>query len=129
MKISIVIPVYNVARFLPACLDSLLAQTFRDWTCILVDDGSDDGSSEMNEPDHLYRTTVEYGKDTCVVVPERIFDDVTRQGEIEGLSFDKEKKQLLLLYNRGVRVVNGRSQGFYDGYHREISEVFIYDIE
>ena len=90
---------------------------------------SDDGSSEMNEPDHLYRTTVEYGKDTCVVVPERIFDDVTRQGEIEGLSFDKEKKQLLLLYNRGVRVVNGRSQGFYYGYHREISEVFIYDIE
>ena len=47
MKISVVIPVYNVARFLPACLDSLSAQTFRDWTCILVDDGSDDGSSEI----------------------------------------------------------------------------------
>ena len=47
MKISIVIPVYNVARFLPACLDSLLAQTFRDWTCLLVDDGSDDGSSDI----------------------------------------------------------------------------------
>ena len=47
MKISIVIPVYNVARFLPACLDSLLAQTFHDWTCLLVDDGSDDGSSDI----------------------------------------------------------------------------------
>ena len=47
MKISIVIPVCNVARFLPACLDSLLAQTFRDWTCLLVDDGSDDGSSDI----------------------------------------------------------------------------------
>ncbi len=47
MKVSIVIPVYNVARFLPACLDSLLAQTFRDWTCLLVDDGSSDGSSDI----------------------------------------------------------------------------------
>ena len=47
MKISVVIPVYNVVRFLPACLDSLLAQTFRDWTCLLVDDGSDDGSSDI----------------------------------------------------------------------------------
>lgn len=47
MKISVVIPVYNVARFLPACLDSLAAQTFRDWTCLLVDDGSSDGSSDI----------------------------------------------------------------------------------
>ena len=47
MKISVVIPVYNVVRFLPACLDSLLAQTFRSWTCLLVDDESDDGSSEI----------------------------------------------------------------------------------
>ena len=47
MKISVVIPVYNVVRFLPACLDSLSAQTFRDWTCLLVDDGSDDGSSDL----------------------------------------------------------------------------------
>lgn len=47
MRISVVMPVYNVADFLPACLDSLCAQTFRDWTCLLVDDGSDDGSSDV----------------------------------------------------------------------------------
>lgn len=47
MKVSVVIPVFNVARFLPACLDSLLAQTFADWTCLLVDDGSTDGSAEI----------------------------------------------------------------------------------
>lgn len=47
MNISIVMPVYNVARFLPSCLDSLRAQTFRDWTCLLVDDGSNDGSSSI----------------------------------------------------------------------------------
>ena len=47
MKVSVVIPVFNVARFLPACLDSLMAQTFADWTCLLVDDGSTDGSAEI----------------------------------------------------------------------------------
>lgn len=47
MRISIVIPVYNVSRFLPACLDSLISQTFRDWTCLLLDDGSSDGSSDI----------------------------------------------------------------------------------
>ena len=47
MKISVVMPVYNVVRFLPSCLDSLLAQSFRDWKCLLVDDGSDDGSQDV----------------------------------------------------------------------------------
>lgn len=90
---------------------------------------ADDGDAEINEPDHLYRTTIEYGRDSCVVVPENPFDDVKRQGEIEGLSFDKENKQLLLLYNRGLRIVNGSSRGLYDGYRREISEVYLYDVK
>jgi hypothetical protein len=59
---------------------------------------------------------------------ERTFDDVTKQGEIEGLSFDRANGKLLLLYNRGARIVLGMPQGFYDGYDHEISEVFVYDI-
>ena len=51
---------------------------------------------------------------------------MTRQGEIEGLSFGKETDSLLLLYNRGARIVLGMPRGFYDGYDREISEVFTY---
>lgn len=42
--ISIVIPVYNAAEYLPACLDSLLAQSFTDWEAICVNDGSKDDS-------------------------------------------------------------------------------------
>nr|AIA91987.1 CAZy families GT2 protein [uncultured Faecalibacterium sp.] len=40
-KISVVIPVYNVAEFLPTCLDSLVHQTFpsQDYEVLLVDDG------------------------------------------------------------------------------------------
>lgn len=42
--ISIIIPVYNVAQYLDQCLQSVLAQSYTDWECILVDDGSKDGS-------------------------------------------------------------------------------------
>jgi glycosyltransferase involved in cell wall biosynthesis len=40
--ISVIIPTYNYARFLPAALDSIRMQTFMDWECIVVDDGSTD---------------------------------------------------------------------------------------
>lgn len=43
-EISIVIPVYNAARFLREALGSLQAQVFTDWECICVDDGSTDES-------------------------------------------------------------------------------------
>ena len=42
--ISIIVPVYNTARWLPRCLDSIQNQTFTDWECILSDDGSTDES-------------------------------------------------------------------------------------
>jgi len=41
-KISVIIPVYNGARFLPRCLESLQKQTFADWQAVLIDDGSVD---------------------------------------------------------------------------------------
>ncbi|MFI3302534.1 MAG: glycosyltransferase [Rikenellaceae bacterium] len=42
--ISIIIPVYNVEKLLPKCLDSILGQSFADFEVILVNDGSKDGS-------------------------------------------------------------------------------------
>ena len=44
MKLSIVVPVYGVEAYLRGCVDSILAQTFSDFECILVDDGARDGS-------------------------------------------------------------------------------------
>lgn len=46
-KISIIVPVYNMERYLEQCLDSIRRQTYADWECIMVDDGSTDGSPEM----------------------------------------------------------------------------------
>lgn len=43
-KISIIIPVYNAERFLRRCLDSVLNQSYSNWECIIVDDGSKDSS-------------------------------------------------------------------------------------
>lgn len=45
--ISIIIPVYNKSLYLTKCLDSILAQTFKAFECILVDDGSTDKSREI----------------------------------------------------------------------------------
>ena len=46
-RISIVIPVFNAEKHLRECLDSVRAQTFADWECICVDDGSTDGSPSV----------------------------------------------------------------------------------
>jgi glycosyltransferase involved in cell wall biosynthesis len=46
-KISVVIPVYNVEKYLHRCVDSILNQTFQDFEIILINDGSQDGSGQI----------------------------------------------------------------------------------
>ena len=45
--VSVIVPVYKVEKYLRRCVDSLLAQTFRDFELILVDDGSPDECGKM----------------------------------------------------------------------------------
>lgn len=51
--ISVIVPVYNVKKYLPRCIDSIINQTYSNLEIILVDDESNDGSSEICD---------EYGK-------------------------------------------------------------------
>lgn len=44
MKLSIIVPVYNVAETIERCVRSILGQDYRDFELLLVDDGSTDGS-------------------------------------------------------------------------------------
>ena len=61
MKLSIIVPVYNVAPYLRKCVDSLLAQDYEDFEIILVDDGSTDDSGticdEYTSPSFVHSLT------------------------------------------------------------------------
>ena len=49
MKLSVIVPVYNVEKYLAECVESLLGQTLTDMEILLVDDGSTDSSGEIAE--------------------------------------------------------------------------------
>lgn len=59
--ISVIIPVYNVSKYLTRCVESVLNQTYKEMEIILVDDGSTDGSAEIC--DHF----AQLDKRVCVI--------------------------------------------------------------
>ncbi|WP_379698547.1 glycosyltransferase family 2 protein [Mediterraneibacter gnavus] len=60
MKLSIIVPIYKVEKFLPKCIDSILEQTYSEFELILVDDGS---------PDYCPQICDEYAqKDNRIIV-------------------------------------------------------------
>lgn len=46
-KVSIIVPCYNQGHFLPETLSSVLSQTYEDWECIIVNDGSTDNTEAV----------------------------------------------------------------------------------
>ena len=89
----------------------------------------DDGEADDDEPDNLYRLDIAKDFSSAKAVKERSFTDVIEQGEAEGLCFDENTNQFLVLYNRGAVIVNGRIAGFREGYTEEVHEVFVYDLK
>lgn len=47
IKVSVIVPVYNVRKYLDKCLKSLVNQTLKNIEIIIIDDGSTDGSTEI----------------------------------------------------------------------------------
>ena len=47
MKFSVVVPVYNVEKYLEKCLDSIISQTYDNFEIIIVNDGSTDNSKKI----------------------------------------------------------------------------------
>ena len=89
----------------------------------------DDGDAEKDESDHLYIADVyqnEKPVDTAEVKLWREMTDFKRVGEIEGLTFNPLTDNLIVLSNRGARIILGMPKGFYEGYDREIHEIYIY---
>lgn len=88
VTVSVIVPVYNVEKYLHRCVDSILAQTFTDFELILVDDGS---------PDHCGAICDEYArKDARVRVIHQ---------KNAGVSAAR---------NRGIREAAGEFVGFVD---------------
>jgi len=89
---------------------------------------ADDGDAEYDEHDHMYRVEIDPSGTAAQVTLEKAFTEVKRTGEIEGLTMDPTTDELLVLFNRGARIILGMPKGFYPGYDREIHEVYVYDM-
>lgn len=68
MKLSIIVPIYNVAPYLRKCVDSLLAQDISDYEIILVDDGSTDDSGTIADELLAYPQPLPKGKGVLMKV-------------------------------------------------------------
>lgn len=49
MTLSVIVPCYKQAEFLDECINSVIEQTFKDWECIIIDDGSPDNTEEISK--------------------------------------------------------------------------------
>jgi len=83
--VSIVIPVYNNAEHFPECLDSILAQTYRNWDCTIVNNCSTDASGEIA---HRY---------------------AARESRIRVIDND-EHLQVIANHNRAMREISAQSK-------------------
>ena len=100
-----------------------------------LDDGrilisSDDGDADKDEADHIYicQPYKGSGKDLTSEATTGIYLNMScfrRAGEIEGLCVNPLSEELIVLSNRGARIVLGMPKGFYDGYDREIHELYV----
>lgn len=89
---------------------------------------ADDGDAEDREIDNLWRVPAEPEASAAYVTHELAFDSFRDVGEIEGIDFDEAAGEMLVLANRGKRVVLGMPKGLYPGYDREISEIYVFKV-
>ena len=90
IKLSIIVPVYNIIQYLPKCLDSILSQTLRDIEIICINDGSTDNSLDILE------------------------NYATKDDRIKLLKLAKNYGQGYAR-NRGIEIAQGEYIGFVDG--------------
>ena len=98
--ISIIIPVYNVEKYLSECLDSVIAQTYQNWEAICVNDGSPDNCAQ-------------------------ILDKYTKKDK-RFIVINKENEGLSMARNKGLRYAKGEYIYFLDSddsIHPQLLEV------
>jgi len=112
-KISVVIPIYNGEKYLRECVDSILAQTFKDIEIVMVDDGSKDSSGAIcNEYAAMYDNVHVYHKENEGINQTRRYGVRASQGEWIAFSDQDDsmpKDALLNMWERheGTDIVIG----------------------
>lgn len=89
---------------------------------------ADDGDAEDREVDNLWRLPAGIRDSAAYVTHEHAFREFRQVGEIEGITFDDEAGEMIVLANRGKRIVLGMPKGLYPGYEREVHELYVYRI-
>ena len=90
---------------------------------------SDDGDADKGEVDHIYFCnpfTDNKLKEEASASLFMSMEAFRRAGEIEGLCMNPHTGALIVLNNRGARIVNGMPVGFYKGYDKEIHELYVF---
>ena len=152
-KLSIIVPVYNVAPYLRKCVDSLLTQDFEDYEVILVDDGSTDGSGkicdELSETINDERLAIRVihqenaglsaarnaglkvakGEYVCFVDSddyweENVLGELMAQVERDKLDVLRFRLQYVRIKNEGVKELRSEGVGVYEVYNPYKSDPF-----
>ena len=108
-KISIVIPMYNVEKYIGDCLESILHQSFTDYEIIVVDDGSTDDSARIAEELLASPKSTSEGKDLNI---EGNFPSL--QGGARGRLIRQANAGLSAARNTGLKTANGEYVFFLD---------------
>lgn len=116
-KFSIIIPAYNVADFLPVCLDSVLSQDFSDYEIILVDDGSTDGTSEICDQYQKSRANYykKHDKNTPTPPSSTIVSQIDKNVKSKIQVIHQPNAGLSEARNSGIKIATGEYLLFLDG--------------
>lgn len=112
-KFSIIIPAYNVQDFLPACLDSVLSQDFKDYEIVLVDDGSTDNTGKIC--DEYQKSRAKHDKNTTNPPSPTIVAQIDQNVNAKIQVIHQVNSGLSEARNSGVKVASGEYLIFLDG--------------
>lgn len=117
---SVLIPIYNVEKFLSSCINSILNQTFKDWELILIDDGSADNSGKIADnfakqyPDKIHV----YHRSNCGPMASRRY------------AITKARGQYYIFMDSDDRLANNNAlKILYDKFTQYDCDCIIYGIE
>jgi teichuronic acid biosynthesis glycosyltransferase TuaG len=119
--VSVVIPTYNTARYISEAIESVLAQTYRDFEIIVVDDGSTDNTYEVIKQCHANNI-----RDVELIEVTNPFQQSQRTQQTQPTQQTQQTQQTQLIYiyqknggranarNTGIKAARGRYIAFLD---------------